>query len=84
MCTRNRVAIQWEVLTYCKLLQNQNRKMKSLWREKFRKFTAQKCQNKMCLVGNETIQLVGMTFLILKYHIKLVFQKDQYHFILKH
>lgn len=34
--------------------------------------------------GNETIRLVGMTFLILKYHIKLVFQKDQYHFILKH
>lgn len=34
--------------------------------------------------GNETIQLVGMTFLILKYHIKLVFQKDQYRFIFKH
>jgi len=33
--------------------------------------------------GNETIQLVGMTFLILTYHIKLVFQKDQCHFILK-
>lgn len=35
------------------------------------------------LDGNETIQLVGMTFLISKYHIKLIFQKDQCHFILK-
>lgn len=79
-CTRNGVDIQWKA--------NSSRvrmwRWKSSWQEKFCKFSPLKCQN--MFDGNKTIQLGGMAFLIVIYHIKLVSQERPmpFHFEIFH
>lgn len=48
-----------EMLTYCKLLWNQNGKMNILWHERLKKKCLYRNVKQNVFGGNETIQLVG-------------------------